>query len=106
MGQEFRVNVPFVRAITGSLTTTVAPNTIYLYSLQYSCSNAGTGWGLKIQDRSPTPNVLYQIAALAVSTVPVVVQNLNFPIPILGGLDIITTGTPGVVTVWGNYGQN
>jgi hypothetical protein len=106
MGQEFRVNIPFVRSITGSLTTNVAPNTIYLYSLQYSCSNAGTGWSLKIQDRSPTPIVLYTIAALVVSAAPVVVQNLASPIPIIGGLDIITAGTPGAVNVWGNYSQN
>jgi hypothetical protein len=103
---EFRVNIPFVRVITTSATTNVAPNTVYLYSLQYSCSNAGTSWSLTIRDRSPTPIVLYPTTTLAVSTVPVVVQNLVAPIPIIGGLDIITAGTAGAVAVWGNYSQN
>ena len=103
----YRVNSPFSKKITTSGTTNIVTGTGYLYSLMYNCTNAGTSWSFTIQDKSATPIVLYTIAALVVSTVPVVVVNVDAPIPILGGIDIITTGaTPGAVGVWGNVSQN
>lgn len=102
----FRNNVPFVKQITTVGTIPIAPNAVALYNILYNCTNAGTTWSLKIQDRSPTPIILYNIAALVVSTVPVVVLSLTSPIPIVGGLDFVLTGTPGSLNVWGNFSQN
>ena len=107
MANNFRVNLPFLKRITSIGTINIAPNSIYLYSLCYNCTAAGTTWGLTIQDRStPTPIVLYTLGSLVVSTVPVVVLNLASPIPLIGGLDLVLTGTPGGLNVWGNYSQN
>jgi hypothetical protein len=102
----FRVNTPFSRLINAIGTVHIATGSAYLYNLMYNCTNAGTSWSITIQDRSPTPIVLYTLAALVVSTVPVVIVNLQAPVPLIGGLDIITAGTAGSLGLWGNYSQD
>jgi hypothetical protein len=106
--KDFRVDyIPIRSFINSSVTTSLANQTVYLWNLIYNCTAAGTTWSFKVQDRtSPTPMVLYNIASQTVSTTPVVVINLNTPIAMIGGMDIITTGTPGTVLVWGAVSMN
>ena len=98
-----------MKAITAggtNLVTPVATGTVYLTTLAFNCINAGTGWSFTVQDRSVPPIVLFAVTPLTVSTQPVILLNLSAPIPMMGGLDIVTNGTPGHVNVWGNYSAN
>jgi hypothetical protein len=103
----YRVNIPFSKLInaTGTVNLFTASGTAYLYSLMYFCTAAGTTWNIKIQDNASTPNPIYNIAAATVSTTPVVIFNFDAPIPIIGGLSVVTAGTAGSLNVWGNYSQ-
>src|SRR5262245_14377032 len=108
MGKDWRVDYLPLRALINTKTTTTpVAGTVYLYSLIYNCTNAGSGWTLTIQDKAASPLVLYTLNPLVLSSVPVVVLNLNYPIPMIGGIDIITGGTTaGALNVWGAYAQN
>ena len=103
----YRSNTPFSKLInaTGTVSLFTTSATAYLYTLIYNCTNAGTTWTIKIQDNSTTPNVLYNLGAAVVSTTPVVVVALSAPIPIIGGISVVTTGTAGSLNIWGNYSQ-
>lgn len=106
MHDKFRGNFPFRALINTKTTTTPVTGTCYLWALMYNCTNAGSAWSLTIQDKAGTPMVLYTLGTLVVSTVPVVVLNLLAPIPMIGGIDIITGGTTaGALNVWGNVSQ-
>jgi hypothetical protein len=103
----FRDNVPFKALITSNTPQTIGGGaTCYLYSLVYNCTNAGTTWVVKIADAStPTAFTLASIT-MTLSTAPVTLLNLEAPIPISGGLVISATGTPGSVSLFGNYSTN
>jgi hypothetical protein len=102
----FRVNVPFRKLINTSGTLTLTSGSAFTYVLMYNCTNAGTTWSLTVQDKGTPPIVIYTISPLVVSTVPVVVVNVDAPVQMLGGIDIITAGTAGSLGLWGNYSQD
>jgi len=94
--------------ITTAATTTVTSTTCYVSTVVISCSNAGTTYTIRVQDKSGTPKILIPTtAALTVPTTGVPNVSLLWDEPILftGGIDIITAGTPGVVDVWLTYWQ-
>jgi hypothetical protein len=107
MRKDRRNDIFWGQRITGNGTITPTTATCYIYNIVYNCTNAGTTWSLTIQDKAPTPKVLYTIAALVVSTAPIVVLNQYGPIgPMIGGFDVITAGTAGAVNLWINYSQD
>ena len=101
---------PLTKRIDSSTTTTPIATSCVVFLIVVACSNAGTAWTLKIQDKATTPNVLIPAFTLAVPTDGKVNVLLNleqdFPLPMDGGIDIITVGTAGVVSVWMIIGTN
>ncbi len=101
---------PVVKRITTSATTNVINTSCVVFLIVLSCSNAGTAWTLKVQDKATTPNILIPAFTLALPTDGKVNILLNleqdFPLPMDGGIDIITAGTPGVVSGWTILGTN
>jgi len=101
---------PLTKRIDTSTTTTAIATSCVVFLIVISCPNAGTSWTLKIQDKATTPNVLIPAFTLTVPTDGKVNVLLNleqdFPLPMDGGIDIITSGTAGVVAVWMIIGTN
>jgi hypothetical protein len=101
---------PVVKRISTSATTTVIDSSCVVFLIVLSCSNAGTTWTLKVQDKATTPNILIPAFTLTLPTDGKVNILLNleqdFPLPMDGGIDVITAGTPGVVSVWMILGTN
>lgn len=87
--------------ITTSTTTTPIHISSYVSAIVVSCSDAGTAWTLKIQDQAGTPNILIPPFTLIVPADGLPNINVNFERPqrAVGGIDIITAGTPGAVDV-------
>ena len=66
-------------------------------------SNAGSAWTITIRSKEATPKILYTATAVVGSFTPVDVQ---VPIGVTSGIDIITAGTtPGVADIWITYQQ-
>lgn len=101
---------PVTKRINSSATTTVIATSCVVFLIVVACSNAGTAWTLKVQDKASTPNVLIPAFTLSVPTdgKANILLNLeqDFPLPMDGGIDIITAGTPGVASVWMIIGTN
>jgi hypothetical protein len=92
--------------ITTAGTTTVTSSTAFVSTIVISCSNGGTGFTIRIQDKGSTPKVLVQPITLSVpATGTNLSQTVEEPLVMTGGIDIITGGTPGVVDVWISYWQ-
>ncbi len=93
---------PIALQITTSDTTTAIGETRYLTQLVIGCDNAGSSWTLSIQDKSTPAKVLIPTFTLAVPSDgnPNVLLNFKESILMSGGIDIVTAGTPGVVSVW------
>jgi len=93
--------------ITTAATTTVTSTTCYISTIVVSCSNAGTSYTLRIQDKAGTPKILVPTTTLTVPSTgaPNVSLLWDEPIIMTSGIDIITGGTPGVVDVWITYWQ-
>ncbi len=93
---------PVTLQITTSATTTAIGETRYLKQLCIGCDDAGTSWTLRIQDKSSPAKVLIPTFTLAVPSDgnPNVLLNFQQSILMSGGIDIVTSGTPGVVSVW------
>ncbi len=92
-------------------TTNVIATSCVVFLIAVACAGAGTAWTMEIRDKSPTPNVLVPAFTLTVPTDGKVNILLNleqdFPLPMNGGIDIITAGTTaGVVAVWMILGTN
>lgn len=93
--------------ITSAGTTTVTSATCYVSTVVISCSNAGTTYTIKIQNKEGTPKILIPQYTLTVPTNGAPNTNLLWDEPVImtGGVDLVTTGTPGVVDVWVTYWQ-
>lgn len=94
---------PYLKRIAASGTTTILSTSCLVRQITISCADAGTGWTLKIQDRrSDFPFVLIPAFTLTVPTDgnPNVQLTFQDPLPMEGGIDIITVGTPGEVAIW------
>lgn len=96
--------VPIKVRISTSVTTNVATQSSLIFQIIIACSNAGTGWTLTIQDEAtPAPFVLIPAFTLTVPTNGIPINsllNLQEPLLMENGMDIITAGTPGVVSIW------
>ena len=92
------------KRITTAATTTVTSTRCLISQVVISCASAGTTFKLKIQDKAtPSPFVLIPEFTLIVPTDGMPNVDLlwkDFPVSMDGGIDIITTGTPGEVSVW------
>lgn len=102
---------PITKRITSKTTTTVIDTSCVVFLIVIACAGAGTAFTLQIQDKASTPNVLIPAFTLTVPTdgKANVLLNLekDFPLPMDGGIDIITSGTTaGVVAVWMIIGKN
>jgi hypothetical protein len=101
---------PVTKRINSSTTTTVIATSCVVFLIVIACSNAGTAWTLEIRDKAGTPNVWVPAFYPAVPTDGKIITLLNleqdFPLPMDGGIDIITSGTPGVVSVCMILGTN
>jgi hypothetical protein len=88
--------------INSSATTELVKGSAYVTSIVYNCSNAGTGWTLKITEHTG--------GKILIGPFPVVVPTDGRPsvlfelgndrVPMRGGVDVITAGTPGVLDIW------
>ena len=88
---------------TTNATATVTSATAYVYTVQVVVSNAGSAWTITVRSKEATPKILYTATAVAGSFTPVDVQ---VPIGVTSGIDIITAGTtPGVADIWITYQQ-
>jgi hypothetical protein len=75
----------------------------YVTSIVYNCSNAGTGWTLKIVDRSSPPKVLIGPFPVVVPTdgKPSAIFELqNDRVAMRGGVDAVLSGTAGSLDLW------
>jgi len=92
--------------INTKTTTQAVTESCLLLQVVIGCADAGTAWTLKIQDgSSPNPFVVVPAFTLAVPTADgkPIQLNFDYPLPMTGGIDIITAGTTagtGGVTVW------
>jgi hypothetical protein len=99
--------VPYRKRITGNSTTTIVTTPCYVQQIVISCAVPGATWTLKIQDQaSPSPFVLIPEFTLSVPPdgyTNVMWGGVNFyPIPMEGGIDIVTaagTGTREVIVI-------
>jgi hypothetical protein len=73
-----------------------------VFQIVISIASAGTTWKLKIQDKGSPATVLVPETTLAAPTTPTaIIIKFDYPLPMQGGIDIITSsGTPGEVGVW------
>lgn len=80
--------------ITDKATHAVIGETCVLFYAVISVGGAGSNWTIKIQDKAGTPFVLSSFElALSEDGQPIVMNFKDFPIPMDGGIDIITDGT-------------
>lgn len=94
--------------ITDKSTTTIASQSRVLRRIIVVCSNAGTSWTLRIQDKAGSPAIALPSLTLAVPSdgKPLVVEFEQPGILMEGGIEIVTGGTTaGVVDVWIVYGD-
>ena len=89
--------------ITTAATTTVTSSDAYVASIVVSTSAVGTAFVAKVQNKEGTPKIL--IPALASSAVgyQTLIATQGAPIYMKGGIDIVSTGTPGVIDVFVTY---
>jgi len=101
--KQFRINT--------NATTPAAEDSVMLSQLVLLCSNAGTGWQLTIQDRTPAadggPRIIFFASTQTVRPdgSPLIIR-FEDPIIMKNGIDIVSgPGTPGVVDIWGTGWQ-
>ena len=85
--------------ITASGTITPFSVTCKISQLVISVTNAGTTWTIKIQNKEAIPKVLYINSGTGV-VVGTTVVSLNVSALMVGGVDIITAGTAGIMDVF------
>lgn len=102
MTQQFGRATKLSFRITTSTTTAVVAADAYLSSVNVTVSNAGTTWTIKVQDKSATPRIGYINDGTGV-VIGTKYQNFTDPIPMFGGIDIVTAGTAGVMDVFITY---
>lgn len=78
----------------------------YIEQIVYCATSVGAGWTFVVQDKGDTFTPVYPIQAIvkvAVSATTTPTEQKVFydrPIPMRGGIDIVTTGTPGALDIW------
>jgi hypothetical protein len=93
-----------VSHITTATTTTITSTNAYITSIVVSTSAVGTAFKVAVQDKAGTARIL--IPALGTSAVgyqTIFVGGKDNAILMSGGIDLISTGTPGVIDVFITY---
>ena len=93
---------PVTKIIKTATTTHAVVGSCLLLQAIISCPNAGTSFVLSIQDlSSPDPFVWIPPFTVSIPSdgYPNVIGKFELPLPCVGGIDIVTTGTPGLVAV-------
>ena len=91
--------------ITSATTTTVVSSDAYIASIVISTSAVGTAFVCKAQNKEGTPKILIPaLAASAVGTQTLLAGGgREGAILSKGGIDLVSTGTPGVIDVFITY---
>lgn len=87
------------KRITTSTTTAATLQSGLVSQIVIAVDNAGTAWTLRIEDNSSPIIVIFPTATLALSNSGPIIVKFDKPIRVTGGIDIITTGTAGIVCV-------
>src|SRR4030095_17253626 len=93
------------RINTSPATIPLVNGSTYVTSVVLNCSNAGTSWTLKIQDRGSPPLVLIGPISLAIPLPDPPsgkFELANDRVRMRGGVDAVTAGTAGSVGLWLN----
>ena len=103
--QNVQLNT-FSANITTNATTTVTAVTAYVTSIVISTIVAGTASTIIVQDLSGTPlKMLNGLVSAALSTTPTIISLVS-PAKMIGGINIVTSGTvAATINVWVNYYQ-
>jgi hypothetical protein len=91
--------VQLQKRITTSTTIAATPQSGLVSQIVIAVDNAGTTWTLRIEDNSSPVIVIFPTATLALSNSGPLIIKFDKPIRVTNGIDIITTGTPGIVCV-------
>jgi hypothetical protein len=97
--------VPYKKRITGNGTTTVIATSCLVYQIVVTCGVPGATWTLRIQDKA-TPNPFILVPEFTLSQpsdgYPNMIANFVNPLPMDGGIDIITAAGTATreVAVW------
>lgn len=87
------------KRITTSATTSATTQSGLVSQIVVSVDNAGTTWTLRIEDNSSPIIVIWPTMTLALSSEGPLKVFFDKPIRVNSGIDIITSGTAGVVCV-------
>jgi hypothetical protein len=90
------------KRINSSATIPLVTGSTYVTSIVYNCSNAGTGWTLKIVEHTGGKILIgpFPIIVPTDGKPSVLFELRNDRVPMRGGVDAITAGTAGVVDIW------
>ena len=96
-----------VKHITTAVLTPMSNVSAYIEQIVYCCTSIGAGWTFVVQDRGDPgaipPIPIQTLVKVAVSSTTTPDQEKVFydrPIPIRGGVDVVTSGTPGALDIW------
>jgi hypothetical protein len=97
---------PLKKRIVTAAVTTIVSSSCVLYEYVIAVAAPGTSFTVRIQDKASPPVILVPTFTVAVPTTGLpIYQKFEEPLPMDGGIDIITTGTPGEVGIWMVIGQ-
>jgi hypothetical protein len=103
LGNGFVITKKQIHSTTKTTVTPVAQS-VTLYEIVITTSNAGTAWTLNVQDKQGTPAILVSALALATSQNPLVLNFGPTGVRMTGGIDVTTGGTTaGVADFWLDY---
>jgi hypothetical protein len=97
------IKVYVSKRINTSATVPLVNGSTYVTSVVINCSQAGTGWTLKVQDRGSPPLILLGPISLAVPLPDPPAGKFelaNDRVRMRGGVDAVTAGTAGTLDLW------
>ena len=89
--------------ITTSTTTEVTDESGQMLSLRLVVSGSPTAWVVTVQNKESPAKIFHieSFSAAASSQVPFPQEGDRVvPVPMIGGIDIVTAGTAGVLNAW------
>ena len=90
--------------VTTAATATLVSSDAYIVSVVISTSAVGTAFKAQIQNKEGTPKILVPaIGTAAVGTQAYTFAGQGSAVYMKGGIDVVSTGTPGVIDVFVTY---
>ena len=90
--------------ITSATTTTAIASDAYIVSVVIATSSVGTAFAVKVQNKEGTAKILMATpSSPAVGTQVLNLGGERSAVYMKGGIDIVSTGTPGVIDVFITY---